>query len=238
MNNVLQPIKKVFRKDQYYFHGNILLEDYKIIYFPVAKVACSSIKKVFADLLDLKYDLDDIDDSVHELNFPFVKKREIFSKRYDGYLKFAFVRNPWDRLFSCYKSKILHDPDHYIRGFTQGVFDGFLKYGDTFYAGMGFSEFVFSVREIPDKDADEHFRSQYLSLYDSNGTRLTNYIGKFERMDQDFSPVANRLHQEVKLPRLMQSDYRLYTNAYTHELIEVVAERYKEDIELFNYSFS
>ena len=237
MANVLQPIKKLFDKDRYYFHGNILLEDYKIIYFPVAKVACSSIKKLFADLLELKYDPDDIDDSVHELNFPFVNKKEIFSRRYDGYLKFAFVRNPWDRLFSCYKSKVLQDPDYYIRGFTQGVFDGFLKYGNTFYAGMNFSEFVFAIREISDKDADEHFRSQYISLYNTNGARLTNYIGKFEKIDQDFFHVANWLHQEVKLPRLMQSDNRLYTEAYTHKLIQVVADRYKEDIELFDYSF-
>ena len=237
VNCVLQPIKKLFEKDRYYFHGNILLKDYKIIYFPVAKVACSSIKKVFADLLDLKYDLDDIDDSVHELNFPFVKIRDISSKRYDGYLKFAFVRNPWDRLFSCYKSKILQDPDYYIRGFTQGVFDGFLKYGDKFYAGMSFCDFVFSIRKIPDKDADEHFRSQYVTLYDRNGTRLTNFIGKFEKIDKDFSHVANWLHQEIKLPRLMQSDNRLYTESYTSKLIKIVAERYKEDIELFGYSY-
>ena len=237
MNYVLQPIKKLFDKDRYYFHGNILLEDYKIIYFPVAKVACSSMKKIFADLLDLKYDLDDIDDSVHELNFPFVKKKDISRERYDGYLKFAFVRNPWDRLFSCYKSKILQDPDFYIRGFTQGVFDGFLKYGDKFYAGMSFREFVFSIREIPDNDADEHFRSQYVTLYDRNGIRLTNYIGRFENIDKDFSHIANWLHQEVNLPRLMQSDNRLYTEAYTHKLMKIVAERYKEDIELFNYSF-
>lgn len=71
MANVLQPIKSYLKKTIIIFM-DILLEDYKIIYFPVVRVACSSIKKLFADFLRLKYDPDDIDDSMHELNLPFV----------------------------------------------------------------------------------------------------------------------------------------------------------------------
>lgn len=63
----------------------MVFEKYKAIYFPIPKVACSSIKVFLTDFAE--FSLDDLD-------------------KFKNYFKFAFVRNPWDRLVSCYINKV------------------------------------------------------------------------------------------------------------------------------------
>lgn len=235
--SLFKRVKRWIKPDTYYDHGNILLTREKVIYFPIAKVACSSIKKICADLLGLDYDRNDLDDSVHEQNFPFVRRRRILKPAYEEYLKFAFVRNPWDRLFSCYKSKVLQDPAEYVRGFTDGVLDGLLECSDRFHAGMSFADFVYTVMEIDDRYADEHFRSQYLTIYDREGRLLVNYLGYFEELNRDWQYIADWIGQGNQLPRLMKSRSGSYLDHYTPELVEMVGRRFEADVELFGYVF-
>ncbi len=239
MSEFTQVLRRLLlRNENYYTHGNILIVPLRVIYFPIPKVACSSIKKIFADYLGLYYDLEDIDDSVHEAPFPYAVREEIASAKYDDYFKFAFVRNPWDRLYSCYKSKVMPDPKIQVRGFTNGVFDGFRKFGNQFRAGMSFAEFVQAVLTIDDADADEHFRSQYLALVGKDGETLPTFIGHLEAIDEEWPMVASRLGVTAKLPRLMSScqGHSYPTRPYTPLLVEAVAARYAEDVSRFGYA--
>ena len=116
----------------------IISRKHRLIYIYIPKVACSSLKKSLLPLFDLEDNLDP-----HQAPFPKIPDWRIISQK--EYFTFAFVRNPWDRLVSCYRDKIRSD---YTNNETtvNGVFIGFLeKYGNRFYGGMTFTEFATEV---------------------------------------------------------------------------------------------
>ncbi len=211
----------------------IISDRYKFIYFPLPKVACSSLKTVFANLMEIKPEKD-----IHKTNFLQVNRIDI--KKYPNYFKFCFVRNPWDRILSCYLNKIGKDPNVNNEWFRNGVHREFVRmYGDDiFRGGMSFEEFVNAIGKISDSQANEHFRSQYISLTDSNGNLIPDFIGKFENLEQDFEKICEKINVgPIKLPHLMKTDHRDYKNYYNMRTKEIVAKRFKEDIELFSYKF-
>ena len=118
-----------------YPQAGIISQKHRLIYIPIAKVACSSIKKSLFPLFDLDSNLDP-----HDAPLPIIPNRKIIDL--NDYFTFAFVRNPWDRLVSCYRDKIQpYTTSH--QTMTNRVFKGFLdKYGNRFYAGMTFADFA------------------------------------------------------------------------------------------------
>jgi hypothetical protein len=234
---------KLLRKKnhfEYYLNENIVLHKYKAIYFYIPKVACTSLKKVCADLLNVKPATPDSD--INRRHYPSVKRNKIETK-YKDYFKFCFVRNPWDRIVSCYNSKIKQDKDINDSFYTNGVARIFLRFG-VFRAGMTFTEFVNAVKDISDKEAEVHFRSQHTFITNKNGNIIVDYVGRFERINEDFSLIFNRIGQSnIKLPHLwghhldIMEDRKKYREYYTEEIQEIVRKRYSKDIEMFGYEF-
>lgn len=215
---------------------NIVFHEDRAIYFYVPKVACSSLKTVSAELLNISFS-----GSPHKIKFPSIARHEI--EKYNHYFKFAFVRNPWDRIASCYNNKILTSDSinkHWmLESMVDGVYKGFLKYG-VFHEGMPFDDFVDCILEIPDEQADLHFISQSVLLTDQSGQLLTDFVGKFEDLQADFSKIALKLGKpDLSIPHKAKSSNRSWQDYYfgNHSLIDKVGERYSRDIELFNYHF-
>jgi len=215
----------------------IVIEIYKLIYFPIAKVACSSIKTTIAEILNLEIPSnEEYPIQVHNVEFPTAKCDQL-STIYKDYLKFAFVRNPWDRLVSCYINKMTKPINFENTYFKQGIYIDFIRYG-IFKAGMNFKEFVKEVCKIPDEISDEHFRSQYTFITDENETLIVDFIGKFENLQEDFNKISGKIGlKNIELPKLMSTKHKHYTEYYDEETKKLVAERYKKDIEMFGYEF-
>jgi hypothetical protein len=202
------------------------------MYFPIQKVANSSWKRLCAEILGL----DARGRGPHAIEFPTLPLDEV--PRYADYFRFCFVRNPWDRLVSCYIEKIKTDPGYTNRFFRDGVFVGFVPYR-VFRAGMSFESFVEAVTAIPDRDADRHFRSQSTFVTDGRGELLVNFVGKLERSEADFAHVLRRLGREPgAVPHLNRSEHGDYTRFYTPHTIERVRQRYARDVDLFGYDFA
>lgn len=218
---------------QYYIEANIVLHNYHAIYFYIPKVACSSIKSVCFDLLHPGK----ATNNIHNFDYPCVKRNGI-AHNYNNYFKFAFVRNPWDRLVSCYRNKIRTDNKYNDNEFTNGVFNKLLVY-NLFWAGMTFEDFVDAVCKIPDQHANPHFRSQHTFIVGEDGKLLTNNIGKFEKLDSDFSEVCKKIGApSIALPHLMLGGKRInYRSFYTDKTRNLVTNRYSRDITLFDYDF-
>jgi hypothetical protein len=150
----------------------------------------------------------------------------------NGHFRFAFVRNPWARLCSCYLDKIVGPtlgPQEFILG----------NHGMT--PGMTFEQFVRRVAAIRDADADEHFVSQAFTL--SHAGRLAvDYVGRFESLPQDWDRLRGRLGLP-EIPwtpvgsRRPRCDFAFHRSYYTPELIEIVRQRYEDDVCLFDYEY-
>lgn len=150
---------------------------------------------------------------------------------YDSYFKFAFVRNPWSRVVSCWKNKIvdrhLAPPDGVVR--WRGLPDAQLQQLESF------SGFVSYVESLSIDTCDIHLRSQS-KLIDLNHI---DFLGRYENMEQDMEEVFVSLGLPARaLPKINQSTGgETYRDHYDADLIERVARIYRRDIQIFGYTF-
>src|SRR5512134_1186259 len=117
----------------------VVWDRYKTVYVRVPKVANTSIRHSFGDGRERRACL------------------AFLHRRYPRHLTFSFVRNPWSRLVSTYRHKILEERitnDHY----ENGVHRGFVKWRFPFRAGMPFEEFVEFICTLPDVRTEKHLR--------------------------------------------------------------------------------
>ncbi len=105
---------------------------------------------------------------------------------------------------------------------------------------MTFEQFVAAVASIPDSEADAHFRSQSTFLMTNKGNVGVDFLGRYETLQRDFQFVAKRigLPAGIQLPRLQAAPHRAnYVEYYTANTRRLVGERFRDDIETFDYQF-
>jgi len=194
------------------------------------------IKAALAGILGI--DLAATDGNPHEAAWPTREPAGGPGPLFPGLFAFAFVRNPWDRLVSCYRDKIRADVDGFTF-FTErpGVANCLARF-DAFYGGMSFEAFVRAVDSIPDEHADPHFRSQHTFVTNDDGEIAIDFVGRYERLADDFRHVATRLALPITaLPRLQAAREHLDSATfYTPETRRIVASRFRRDLELFGYT--
>lgn len=213
-------------------HG-FVSHKHKFVYYPVPKAACTTLKSFL-----IKVDNIERGPSVHLTNIPVLSFSEIRSPLYKNYFHFTFIRNPYDRLLSCYMDKVLcpASSDLTDRWFINGENRTFLnQYGKLGFSKMSFDDFVRFVTKISDKHCNPHFAPQH-SLLDLDSL---NFIGRLENFDQDFFHVKEKLSlsDNIKPERLMTTKHDPYRTYYNDETRSLVAKKYAKDIEIFNYDF-
>lgn len=194
----------------------------RAIYVAILKVASSSLLRLAAGLLGIDMKGRGPHGVFH--SHPWIDKDELES--YVDHWKFSFVRNPWDRMVSCYESKIVGAFHH-----------GFERFG-CLEPGMPFDAFVRATVEISDAVTDPHLRSQHRFITNEAGTLLVDFVGRFERLEEDFGHVRDRLGLgAVELPHEKRTRRRDYREYYSSELAELVGQRYEADVARFGYLF-
>ena len=216
----------------------VLLESRRAVYVEVPKVACSSIKIALAGVLGI--DLGPAGGNPHVVDFPAPREGpEASGPLYPGLFSFAFVRDPWDRLVSCYRDKVRGEAKDFT-GFDRerGVAHCLARF-ESIRAGMTFEEFVDAVAEIPDEEADEHFRSQHRFVCDRAGEVVVDLLGRFESLEADWARVCDLLELPHEgLPRTQVSGRpERYERYYSPGTRERAGNRFAGDVELFGYRF-
>lgn len=64
-----------------------------------------------------------------------------------------------------------------------------------------------------------------------------DFVGRFENLREDFSLVCHKLNITGSLGRRNSSKHRDYRSYYSDRGIELVAQGYTEDIQLFGYTY-
>jgi len=147
-----------------------------------------------------------------------------------SYFKFAFVRNPWDRLVSWWRMIERNAA-------TGRPMNGFQRF--VLSRADSFEEFLTHCdAEYPDHDGSKWiFRNQVDYISDADGI-IVDFVGRFERLQADFAVVCSRLGvPTAAMPHLNRSGHRHYSEYYSQATSALVAARFARDIAAFGYSF-
>ena len=136
--------------------------------------------------------------------------------------KFTFVRNPYTRLASTYKysfKQVEVNPNTSIEFITKyGSFEDFIMNGLT--------------RELINSHYFLRQQAEYVTNFKNEIS--FDFIGKFERLEHDFTVVKNKLGLNCSLSNSNKSPQNIST-VYNHELAKVVYSLYRPDFEMFKY---
>lgn len=126
--------------------------------------------------------------------------------------RFTCIRNPWDRAISFY-------------------FSPHRRYQD-----WDRNQFIHMLDKLQPMTV-------FLKLpSNKNNTRPDqnfNFIMRYEKLNEDFSRLCDILRiARRSLPVLNKGNRQSYVNYYDPNLIQIVRDRFQEDVELFGYEFN
>ena len=156
-------------------------------------------------------------------------KKFEYKKEYLDLFNFAFVRNPFDRLLSCWIDKVkLH------HRWSKNKYQGKNKH---YLIDNNFSFKEFAAKICKEKNfRDGHWKP----LLEFFPERHLDFISKFrlENLQEDFNIVCDKIGiPQQQLPHTNETKHKHYTEYYDDETKQIVAEKYAKDIEYFGYEF-
>jgi hypothetical protein len=202
---------------------------------PIPKVACTSIKNTLIDIkgLSIKDPM-----AIHSQSRSTDYRKFSLNKKEYNYFKFAIVRNPFERLVSCFNDKVKsfrqhNDRYHFDTRYNRIVLSWFA--GKPITKETTFNEFTKIVSRVPDWIAEPHFKSQASFLKNSRDQLIPDYIGKLEELPDSWQPIKQAISVS-DLPRFNRSEVDRWSEYYTSvKMVDLVAERYQKDIAAFDY---
>jgi len=138
------------------------------------------------------------------------------TKVYHSLFKFSVIRNPWDRMISYYFSPHLQA--------TEWNRDNFLKLLNRAQTlRHHICEEALSEKNV---DASKKLDSDI------------DFLIKFENLNEDFKKICKIIDIPFeKLPVRNKSQHEHYSNYYDEELIQIVNDKFHEEIVFMNYKF-
>jgi len=153
--------------------------------------------------------------------------KKIYAEYWDKYLKFTFVRNPWDRMVSMLKYEWFYGVkiNQEKKILLDDYFDKFKKveYDERFFNANQFNDYKYIENSV------------YLNIIGNN----MDFIGKFENLQEDFERVCKLVGLPAsKLSHIEKSQNRKkYQEYYTEETKNLIYNKFKKEIKQFNYLF-
>ena len=199
----------------------LVSDNHKLVFVHIQKTGGSTVQRL------LEQHIPDLRSILTRHDFASRGMQELDG--WNEYFRFAFVRNPWDRLVSWYSMVTT-----YPRGGNQlwrYVRDN----------GSTFEEFIYNCTDEVRIKEGVYYSFAYNQLdylTDENGNLLVDFVGKLENFEQDLPEAFNRIGVELEaIPRKNSSDHRHYSTFYAPDTEKIVRERFKRDIEYFGYEF-
>jgi len=153
--------------------------------------------------------------------------KKIYAEYWDKYLKFTFVRNPWDRMVSMLKYEWFYGVkiNQEKKILLDDYFDKFKKveYDERFFNSNQFNDYQYIENSV------------YRNIIGDD----MDFIGKFENLQEDFERVCKLVGLPAsKLSHIEKSQNRKkYQEYYTEETKNLIYNKFKKEIKQFNYLF-
>ena len=196
-------------------YGSMMVsERHKLLYIPVAKCACTSLKSMMVELagierpdiareLDVHFVTDRFNTGVQLKDKPIELARDILAS--DQYLKFGVIRDPFERLVSAYLEKFVHHrTSRNNLAHTEPLIREVQGYGQfDAQAGISFDQFVDTILRHDPYDLDPHWRPQNLHFLG------VKHMSRVFRLDNS-GELGKYLLQQVGIE--VQLEHRNRTN--------------------------
>lgn len=209
----------------------LISREHRFIFIHIYKTAGTSIKQVLRPVIVNRWEWT-LARALKKLNLPVPRsvdptpytkhitapalRERMGAEAYDRFFSFAFVRNPWDWQVSLY-TYMRKTPAHFQHEMVKN-FEGFNEY----------------IRWRCREDV----RLQRDMICTAEGEPLVDFVGRFERLEEDFAEICSRIGlPELSLPKVNVSNTRNYREFYDEESRELVKETFEPDIRAFDYEF-
>ncbi|XP_030071264.1 carbohydrate sulfotransferase 8 isoform X2 [Microcaecilia unicolor] len=232
-----------------------VMPSHKIIFCSVPKAGCSNWKRIFLLLaMNMTNETNALDNeninrssvlmNIHStpllrrlISYPSMQQLELLN----NYTKMMFTRDPFERLVSAYRDKLLHVNPAYTERFINPIKAAFQK-SLTSEEKVTFQEFVNFI--LQEKMNDVHWRPMY-KVCDPCRIRY-DIIGKLETLNQDAAGllrsfgVPEGLHyptfkKHKTEPRTNEQITKEYLEKLSEKQIEQLFKLYEIDFSMFNY---
>lgn len=133
-------------------------------------------------------------------------------KVFRSYFVFAFVRDPYDWLVSYYEwARRDSGTDLYER-----------------FSRMSFEQYI-------DWATNGGMKTQKSYIVDHEGALVIDYVGRFERLSEDFAAICEQIGIRNRLPHKNKSSRRSFSGYFSAETDRKVRNYFAEDFEYFEY---
>ena len=220
---------------------------YRYVYVDNPKTGCSSLKSALVELevRDTQPELDYYDWRIFHNRGKSPLRRitdlptgaPLGYLYREGYQFITFVRNPYTRVLSCYRDKILkNDP-------LKATILRLLGHAEpSLDIPVSFEQFVKAIAGQTDYEMNVHWRPQTSqTLYEILDY---SFVGRFERYQEDFAALFAHLGiPEAERPpsrhlnRTREGAQEGCAAYYTPGIQELVHRRYRKDFENFGYPY-
>ena len=189
-------------------------DEHQAIFVHITKTAGTSVAKSLFGYLPYHYTA--------------IQYRVFYGKNdFKKYFKFAFVRNPWDRLYSAFR---------YLKSGGWNKEDK--KWAETHLSQFDdFNDFVNEWLTTENIQKHMHFKPQHEFICDSHGNILIDYLAYFETLEKDFEIITTQLDIDAKLGTHNVNPGKNYKDIYSDDSKSKVGLVYEKDVALFGYNF-
>jgi hypothetical protein len=138
---------------------------------------------------------------------------------WDSYFSFVTIRNPWDRVVSHYTYALHNNKSHW---------------NSLVAISKNFTDF------IRNSDVQKKFYEQSRIPYSINGSLLVNRVFNVETMTLSLPEELRkrRIPVDGEFLQLSRTDHLHYSQYYTDETAEIVAQIFQDDIRFGGYEYS
>jgi hypothetical protein len=160
-----------------------------------------------------------------------VEYQTMFTKEeFDQFFKFAFVRNPWDRVVSAFL---------YLKRGGFGERDRVWA-TENLAAYNDFDAFAKQWLNEENARLHLHFTPQYPFIYLPGKRKpAVDFVGYFENLEADYYFIREKIGvgKELQVKNVTKDRHRDHRQYYSEKTKRIVADIYRKDIELFGYDF-